>query len=68
MAGYKALQAAAETREVRALRVTFPNGSTILYNGYVSFNETPSMTKGEVMGVQATFSLLSRPMRYAAGL
>jgi hypothetical protein len=66
LAGYKALQAAAETREVRALRVTFPNGSTILYNGYVSFNETPSMTKGEVMGVQATFSLLSRPVRYAA--
>jgi len=38
----------------------------LLYNGYVSFNETPSMTKGEVMGVQATFSLLSRPVRYAA--
>lgn len=66
LAGYKALQAAAETREVRALRITFPNGSMILYNGYVSFNETPTMTKGEVMGVQATFSLLSRPVRYAA--
>ncbi|AZS80668.1 phage tail protein [Achromobacter spanius] len=66
LAGYKALQAAAETREVRALRITFPNGSMILYNGYVSFNETPTMTKGEVMGVRATFSLLSRPVRYAA--
>lgn len=64
--GYKALQAAAELREVRALRVAFPNGSVLLYNGYVSFNETPTMTKGEVMGVQATFSLLSRPVRYAA--
>lgn len=64
--GYKALQVAAEKREVRALRVAFPNGSVLLYNGYVSFNETPSMTKGEVMGVQATFSLLSRPVRYAA--
>ena len=62
--GYQALKAAAELREIRALRVTFPNGSLILYNGYVSFNETPSMTKGEVMGVQATFSLLSRPVRY----
>lgn len=66
LAGYKALQAAAEQREVRALRIAFPNGSVLLYNGYVSFNETPSMTKGEVMGVQATFSLLSRPVRYAA--
>lgn len=64
--GYKALQAAAELREVRALRVAFPNGSVLLYNGYVSFNETPTMNKGEVMGVQATFSLLSRPVRYAA--
>lgn len=64
--GYKALQAAAEARDVRALRIAFPNGSVLLYNGYVSFNETPSMTKGEVMGVQATFSLLSRPVRYAA--
>lgn len=64
--GYKALQAAAELREVRALRVAFPNGSVLLYNGYVSFNETPTMTKGEVMGVRATFSLLSRPVRYAA--
>jgi hypothetical protein len=64
--GYKALQAAAEKRDVRALRITFPNGSVILYNGYVSFNETPTMTKGSVMAVQATFSLLSRPVRYAA--
>ncbi len=66
LAGYKALQAAAETRDVCALRIMFPKGSMILYNGYVSFNETPTMTKGEVMGVQATFSLLSRPVRYAA--
>lgn len=64
--GYKALQAAAEKRDIRALRITFPNGSMILYNGYVSFNETPTMTKGQVMAVQATFSLLSRPVRYAA--
>jgi hypothetical protein len=66
LAGYKAVQAAAEKRDVRALRITFPNGSVIFYNGYVSFNETPSMTKGSVMAVQATFSLLSRPVRYAA--
>ncbi|OZI31733.1 phage tail protein [Bordetella genomosp. 10] len=66
LAGYKAVQAAAEKRDVRALRITFPNGSVIFYNGYVSFNETPTMTKGQVMAVQATFSLLSRPVRYAA--
>lgn len=64
--GYKALQAAAEKRELRVLRVSFPNGATAYYNGYVGFNETPTMTKGEVMAVTATFSLQSKPVRYAA--
>ena len=66
LAGYQALKAAAEAREVRVLKLTMPDNSILLYNGYVSFNETPSMQKGQVMGVQATFSLLSRPVRYSA--
>ena len=66
LAGYIALKAAAETREATPLRLTMPNGAILLYNGYVSFNETPSMTKNEVMGVTATFSLVSKPVRYAA--
>jgi len=66
LAGYTALKNAAEARDIRALKVTFPNNATAYYNGYVSFNETPSMTKNQVMGVQATFSLLSRPVRYSA--
>lgn len=64
--GYTALKEAAEARDIRALKVTFPNGAVLLYNGYISFNETPSMTKNEVMAVTATFSLLSRPVRYAS--
>lgn len=63
-AGYQALKAAAEARATRALKATFPDGSIILYNGYVSFNETPTMTKGQVMAVKATFNLLSKPVRY----
>lgn len=66
LAGYQALKKAADERAVRALKMTMPNGSVLLYNGYVSFNETPSMTKGAVMACQATFSLMSRPVRYAA--
>lgn len=66
LGGYVALKEAAEARDIRALKVTFPNGAVLLYNGYVSFNETPSMTKNEVMAVTATFSLLSRPVRYAS--
>lgn len=41
LAGYLALKAAAEARAVRALRLSMPDGSFILYQGYVSFNETP---------------------------
>lgn len=66
LAGYQALKAAAESRDVRVLKLTMPDQSILLYNGYVSFNETPSMQKGQVMGVTATFSLLSRPVRYAS--
>jgi hypothetical protein len=64
--GYQALKRAAETREIRALRAQMPDGTAIFYNGYVSFNETPTMNKGNIMTVSATFSLLSRPMRYSA--
>lgn len=64
--GYQAIKEAAETREIRVLRALLPDNSIILFNGYISFNETPVMTKGSVMTVSATFSLLSRPLRYQA--
>ncbi|TAL79107.1 MAG: phage tail protein [Burkholderiaceae bacterium] len=54
--GYKALQKAAEARSALPLKAQLPNGAIILYMGYVSFNTTPSMTKGSVMACQATFS------------
>lgn len=65
LAGYIAAKAAAETRALTPLRATLPNSSKLLYNGYVSLNETPSMTKNQLMAVTATFSLQSRPVRYA---
>ncbi|WP_294636626.1 phage tail protein [uncultured Aquabacterium sp.] len=64
--GYQALKAASDARAVRALRLSMPDGSFILYQGYVSFNETPTVTKGSVMQVRATFSLQGRPVRYAS--
>jgi hypothetical protein len=66
LAGYQALKTASDARAVRALKITLPNGSILLYQGYVSLNETPSLTKGSVMTVKATFSLQSRPVRYSA--
>jgi len=64
LAGYIALKAASDARALRALKLTLPDGSLILYNGVVALNETPTLTKGQVMAVRATFSLQSRPVRY----
>lgn len=66
LAGYKALQKASDERVALPLKAQLPDGAVILYMGYVSFNSTPSMTKGEVMACEATFSLLSKPVRYSA--
>ncbi len=64
LAGFIAVKAAAETRSPRALVVTLPNNSVILYNGIVSLDETPSLTKNSIMAVKSTFSLQGRPVRY----
>lgn len=64
--GYIALKAASKSRALTGLRAALPDGSFILYNGYVSLNETPSFNKGEIMSVNATFSLLGQPVRYAS--
>lgn len=66
LAGYIALKAASDARATRGLKIAMPDGSFILYYGYVSLNETPSVSKGAVMQVKATFSLLGRPVRYAS--
>jgi hypothetical protein len=64
--GYIALKAASDDRTLRALKLTLRDGSIILYTGIAALNETPSVTKGQVMQVTATFSLQGRPVRYAA--
>lgn len=66
LTGYAALKKAAAERAAVPLRAQMPNGSVIYYYGYISFNETPSMTKNNVMACQATFSLMSLPVRYAS--
>jgi hypothetical protein len=66
LAGYQALKKAADARAIRPLLLQNKNGSKIYYYGYVSLNETPSKNKGQVDTVKSSFSLLSRPTRYAA--
>ena len=66
LAGYIALKAVAATRAQTALRATLPAGGVILYNGIFAFDETPSLTKGNLMSVKAGIALQGRPVRYAS--
>lgn len=63
---HNALKNASTTRAPAALRGTLPSGSILLYNSIAAFDETPSMTKGQVMAVKAGFALQGKPVRYAA--
>ncbi|MDR6394630.1 phage tail protein [Herbaspirillum seropedicae] len=58
------LKKADASRAIRPLLLALPNGSKILYNGYVSFNPTPTLTKGNIMTVKASVALVARPTRY----
>lgn len=65
LAGYIAALAANNDRAARAIRVTLANSSKILYNSYISIDQTPSLTVNNVMAVKMTLSFLSPPIRYA---
>lgn len=66
LAGYQALKVVALSRATTALRATLPAGGFILYNGIFAFDETPSLTKGNLMAVKAGIALQGRPVRYAS--
>lgn len=66
LAGYIALKAANDSGALTGLRLTLKGGSIVLYNGYVSLNETPVLNKGAVNTVKATFSLQGLPVRYSS--
>lgn len=63
---YAALKGAATTRANTALRGILPDGSILLYNAIVSFDETPSMTSKQIMTVKAGYALQGKPVRYAS--
>lgn len=58
------LEAADAIRAIRPLQLALPGGSKIYYNGYVSYNPTPVLSKGNVMTTKASLALVSRPTRY----
>jgi len=61
---YPVLRAASIGRKPIIMLLTLPNGSQIPYNCYVSFNDTPTLSKGNVMSVKPSFALIAQPVRY----
>lgn len=58
------LDAADSDRSPRALRANLPNGGIIYYNGILTINQTPTLSKGQVMTRKVTFSLQAPSTRY----
>lgn len=65
LAGFIALKAVALTRATTAMRGSLPQGGVILYNGIFALDETPSLTKGNLMACKSGCALQGRPVRYA---
>lgn len=63
--GYAAMKTAALSRKVTGLRAALPQGGFLLYNGIVAFDETPTMSKGNLMQCKGGFALQGKPVRYA---
>ena len=66
LAGYILAATADEDRLPRIVKAVLPNGSIILYNGYVTLNTTPTMTIDDIMACELTLSLVADPVRYAS--
>ena len=62
--GYMLASEANDDRLPRAVRISLPSGSVLLYNAYISLNKTPSLTVNEIMACEVTLSLLAEPVRY----
>lgn len=61
---YALILAASNDRLQRALKLTLPSGSIIVYNAYITLNPTPTLSKGNIMTLTVTASLLAQPVRY----
>ncbi|GGA05593.1 phage tail protein [Dyella caseinilytica] len=64
--GYQLASQANDDRLPRAAQIALPSGAKILYNNYVSFNKTPTLTVNELMACALTLSFLNEPVRYAS--
>jgi hypothetical protein len=61
---HAALKKVSDSVALTCLRGLLPGGGVLLYAGYCSFNESPSLSKGSVMAVKSMFSLQNKVVRY----
>lgn len=63
---YAVMESVTLTKQDVAVRATLPGGGAIYYNGIMSFDDDPSVANNEIKNVQSSYSLQSKPQRYAA--
>lgn len=66
LAGFILAKVANDDRVPRPMRISPPNGSKILYFGYITANETPALDVNTPMASQVTMSFVNSAIRYAA--
>lgn len=66
LAWYEELDKADREKEVRILRMSLPNGKTIYYAGYASFNKTPTLVRNEGAAVSFGFTINAEITAYRA--
>lgn len=59
-----ALKSISDGQKLTCVRGVLPTGGVLLYAGYCGFNESPSLSKGNAMGVKAVVSLQNKVVRY----
>lgn len=64
--GYQAAVAASNSGAETPMMIRLKNGDQIAYIGYLSVNETPTMTRNEGMKINMAYSLSGKLNRYAA--
>lgn len=63
---FAALETLTQKQMLTAMRETLPDGTILLYTGYIAFNKSPTRTRNQNMTVNATMTVNSDIIRYAS--
>jgi len=63
---FAALETVTKKQTLTAMRETLPDGTILLYTGYLAFNKSPTRTRNQNMTVSAVMTVNSDILRYPA--